>query len=234
MNNIQDNLIYFSGPHGSGKTSLIKALANYGERIIIPELYTRNLKFHTEVTYRKVLKTASRAIENFEYLQLAKENPDKIILANRCIYDVLAYDKVFEEKGWITKDTFDLLKLTKAFFRYENEEPYAIIVNPGFDTTWNHLHSRWNHSTKKWNEDDIDYCKLACKSYEQFKDSDKILYIDRELNLESKVELESVHEWILGRRQEYISTKEAEKSKEYAAIKETASIKEATSVKEVA
>jgi len=159
---------------------------------------------------------------------LAKDNPEKIILANRCIYDVLAYDRVFEEKGWITKDTFELLKLTKAFFREENEEPYAIIVNPGFETTWRHLHSRWNHATKKWNEEDIDYCKLACHSYEQFRNNEKILYIDRELNLESKVELSSVHDWIMEKRQYVPSVQEA------TAIKEVASIKEVTSVKEVA
>lgn len=196
MEKIQTNLIYFSGPHGSGKTSLAKALANQYPKIIIPELYTRNLKFHTEATYRKVLKTAGRAIENFEYLQIAQDNPEKIILGNRCIYDVMAYDWVFQAKGWIDEDTFNLLQLTKAFFREGNENPYAIVVNPGFETTWRHLHSRWENDTKKWKEEDMEYCRLACKSYERYHGNDRILYIDRELDLESKIELENIHQWM--------------------------------------
>jgi thymidylate kinase len=198
--NTQNNLIYFSGPHGSGKTTLMRHIALFYDDTVIPELYTRNLKFHTDEKYRKLLKTAGRAIENFEYLSIAKEyeqkNEQKIILANRCIYDVVAYDQVFAKKGWIDEDTFQMLALTKAFFREENEEPYAIIVNPGFDITWRHLHSRWSGSDKKWKEEDMEYCRLACESFEQYRNNDKILYIDKELNLESRVELEPIHDWM--------------------------------------
>ena len=212
MDTIQPNLFYLSGPHGSGKSSLGKKLTTINPEIVMPDLYSRNIKFYTEPTYRQMLKIAGRAIENFEYLQIAKDNPEKVILGNRCIYDVKAYNWVYKSRGWITKNTYQLeLTYGSAFFREENKEPLAIIVNPGFDVVKKHLEKRWAESGKKWHEEDMEYASLACKAYEIFRYSDRVLYVDREVDLESNKGLDDIIKWITASRKQYT---ESEKNNE--------------------
>lgn len=196
---MQNNLFYLCGPHGSGKTTLGKELEKENPDILIPELFSRNIKFNTEPVYRLVLKICGRAIENFEYLEIAKKNPDKIVLGNRCIYDVLAYNRVYFQRGWTSKETYEMYDAyARDFFRNENSEPYAIVLNPGLDRVLEHLEKRWQEKGKKWREEDLEYAKLACKSYEQFQGKEKIFYINREIDLESRAEINEAYEWMKG------------------------------------
>ncbi len=194
---MQNNLVFLCGPHGSGKTTLGDEIANQNSRIVIPELFSRNLKFHTTPIYRQALKTGTRASENFEYLQLAKQNPGRIILGNRCVYDVLAYNQVYLKKKWISQEEYQKLNsLIPFMFQEENQEPYAIVLNPGFDVCRTHLQKRWEKKAKKWNEEDEDYLRTACSSYEQFQDNQNILCINHEVNLDSQREIAEAEDWI--------------------------------------
>lgn len=194
---LQNNLFYLCGPHGSGKTNLGDQIAKENLGVLIPELYSRNVKFNTDPIYRQILKICNRAIENFEYLEIAKKNPDKIIIANRCIYDVLAYDWVYHQRGWIDKNTYEMYNFyAKYFFRNENTEPFAIVLNPGLEKVLEHLKKRWQEKGKKWREEDLEYAALACESYERFQGEENIFYIDHEINLETKKEVKEASEWI--------------------------------------
>jgi len=200
---MQPNLVFLSGPHGSGKTTLGRELANLSRDILIPELYSRNPKFNLDnPSYRQYLKLCSRAIENFEYLDIARKNPEKIILANRGIYDVLAYHEIYFKRGWIRQEEFELLNcFSLETFKGELRNPYAIVVNPGFDVVMQHLQKRWQEKGKKWREDDLEYAKLACLSFEQFRENSNIFYIDHEINLETKVEVFEAFEWLRSLRE---------------------------------
>lgn len=195
---MQTNLIFLGGPHGSGKTTLGDEIAKINTDVMIPELYSRNVKFNIQDSeYRQILKICSRVIENFEYLETAKRNPEKIILANRCIYDVLAYNEVYFKRGWISEETRDRYDgYAREFFREENAEPFAIVLNPGFEAVRKHLEKRWREKGKKWREEDLEYARLTCSAYEQFQDREGIFYINHEIDLESKVEIEECSEWI--------------------------------------
>jgi len=194
---MQNNLFFLCGPHGSGKSTLGKGLAKDNSKILIPELFSRNVKFNTEPVYRQILKICSRAIENFEYLEIAKKNPDKIVLGNRCIYDVLAYNWVYFQRGWTFKETYEMYDTYATdFFRNENSEPYAIVLNPGLDRVLEHLKKRWQEKGKKWREEDLEYARLACEAYKQFSDNEKIFYIDCEIDLESRIEVKEAYEWM--------------------------------------
>jgi deoxyadenosine/deoxycytidine kinase len=192
------NLIYLSGPHGSGKTTLEKELEKENPLIFVPELKTRNPKFHTDPEYRLILKIGSRAIENYEYLETARANPEKIILANRCVYDVQAYSEVYMERGWSNKNKEQIHnRIIDEFFPGENKAPYAIVLNPPFAVVQRHLEERWKKKGKKWMEDDLRYTELACETFKQFRNHPNIFYIDHEVNLESRVEIKEANEWIM-------------------------------------
>jgi len=198
---MQNNLIYLCGPHGSGKTTLGKELARDNPGFVIPELFSRNVKFNScDATYRQILKIGGRAIENFEYLEIAKKNSSKIILGNRGIYDVLAYNQVYFQKGWIDEKTYEQYdSYTLQSFREENSAPLAVVLNPGIDVVKKHLEIRWIQKGKKWREEDLDYANLVCKAYERFKNNANIFYLNRETDLESRVDIKKVGEWIMSK-----------------------------------
>jgi len=191
------NLFFLDGPHGSGKTTLGEELGKINPQVMIPELYSKNVKFKTEPKYRQALKICSRAIENFEYAQIAKKNLDKIILANRGIYGIFAYNLVYYKKGWIDKETYEKYNAhTSDFFQNENRNPYSIVLNPGFEVVKKHLKKRWEEKGKKWREEDLEYARIACKEYEKLKNNRLVYYIDSEINLETKKEIYECNEWM--------------------------------------
>jgi len=195
---MQTNLFFLCGPHGSGKTTLGEELEKVNPRIVIPELYSRNVKFNTDPVYRQALKICSRAIEGFEYLDIARKNLTKLIVGNRCIYDVLAYNWVYKQMGWIDNETFQRsIQYAADFFREDNFQPNAIVLNPGFDVVKRHLEERWKRKGKKWREEDLEYARFACEAYEAFRERKEIFYVDHEIDLHDGVDVKRVNDWIL-------------------------------------
>jgi len=192
------NLIFLSGPHGSGKTTLGRELEKVNPRIMIPELYSRNVKFNiSDERYRQALKIASRAIENFEYFNIAKKNPSQIVLGNRCVYDVLAYNWIYYMKKWVSSEVYARYDSYAAdSFGGENANPPAIVVNPDFDVIKKHLEERWKSKGKKWREDDLEYAKLAHEAYKILIDLGNILYLDHEIDLRDSGEIVRINDWV--------------------------------------
>ena len=196
MQACQDNLIYLSGPHGSGKSTLMKELRRENQKFLVPELFSRSIKFDTEPEHRQILKICEKAIESFEYLKIAKENQGKIVLGNRCIYDSLAYLWVYYKKNWVSEEIYEIYnKHINYFFRDENLRPRVIILNPGFEIILKHLEERWKKNKKKWKEEDLEYTELACQAFEAYNDKENILYLDHEINLDSRIEIIEIGNW---------------------------------------
>jgi deoxyadenosine/deoxycytidine kinase len=192
---MQNNLFFLCGPHGSGKTTLSRELEKEG--IVVPELYSRNIKFDISPKERLLLKICGRSVENFEYLQIARKNPDKIILGNRCIYDQQVYDQVYYERGWISGEDFYLSNvLALNFYIEELRNPFAVVLNPGFEVVLEHLKKRWREKGKKWREDDLEYTRFACGAYESLQGRERVFYIDHEIDLKSQEDVREVSEWI--------------------------------------
>lgn len=181
------NLAFLSGPHAAGKTTRVKGLEECEPSLLVPKLITTTPKFHTEPLERIILKIGERAIENYEVLQIAKQNENKIILGNRCIYDGDAYAKAYLSLSWITDSQYKLLiDLGKYMFPEEVRDPFAIVYNPPFEVIRERLQNRWKTEEKKWKEEDLEYAKAAGEAFEQFREKEKVLYLE-EWNSPSEV-----------------------------------------------
>jgi thymidylate kinase len=193
----KNNLIFLSGPNGSGKTTLSRRLCEEDSRIYAPELYSRCIKFtDVDSEYRHFLKIGQRAIESFEYSEIAQAHPEKIILGNRCIYDPVAYTEAYFNKGWISKKEYESsLSFIPDFFKGDLNAPYAIILNPNPDVCMRHLEKRWTEKPKKWKEDDFSYLEATCNAFKDFSGLENILYLDKEQDL-SRNGLSGIISWI--------------------------------------
>ncbi len=170
-----DNLFFLSGPHGAGKTVLASRLSNHA---VVAELLTSTPKLHTEPSTRSILKVCQRAIENFETGELARSFPQKMILGNRCMYDVDAYAEVYERLKWISHVERDrVVRFAKQAFPVHLHQPLAIVLNPPFEVVRQRLEKRWSESGKKWREEDIEYCWVACEVYKRFKKDPRVFYV---------------------------------------------------------
>jgi deoxyadenosine/deoxycytidine kinase len=175
------NLVFISGPHGAGKTTLVNNLAEDSKVIHVPELMTKTPKFHTEPFERMILKIYQRCIENYEAREIAKKMPDKIVIGNRCIYDTQCYAEAYHRLGWISnEEKASIDRLTKdAYFEYF-QAPTAIVLNPPIEVLKEHLKERWCKGEKKYREDDMDYLRAAAEAYTEaylMQDRPQVLYI---------------------------------------------------------
>ncbi|MEK6846385.1 MAG: AAA family ATPase [Nanoarchaeota archaeon] len=194
---MQPNLFYLSGPHGSGKTTLEQLLKEADTRILVPELISNAPKFDIEPVYRQRMKLCERAIENYEYLKLAREHPERLVLGNRCLYDVLAYHWVYYAKGWISQEEFNFHnRYAQELFLEENASPNCIVLNPSYPVVQRHLEERWKSKPKKWGEDDERYTQLACEVYERLEGRENVFYIDHEINLQDSPEIPRILRWM--------------------------------------
>jgi thymidylate kinase len=193
------NLVFLSGPHGSGKTTLVKKLLEAIPDAIFPDLETKCIKFDTDPRQRLALKIAERSLENYEYLTIARKNPEKLVFGNRCIYDHYAYSRAYYDRGWILE--FEMRRYNECAdlcFPKELGSPYAIVLNPRYEIVKLHLEARWKHNIRKWNEKDPDYLRATCYAYKTFglkPYKDKILYIDKEASNPGVID--EIKDWLI-------------------------------------
>ncbi|MFH1916940.1 MAG: deoxynucleoside kinase [Nanoarchaeota archaeon] len=190
------SLIFLSGPHGSGKTTLLNRILAEIPDTISPELKTTTSKFDVDPKDRRILKICQRILENFEYLQIAERNPEKIVLGNRCIYDNDAYTLAYHARGWITQEELERYeRMTYDLYLPQLQEPLAIVLNPPFPVVKAHLEKRWQEKGKKWRENDLEYLAAACDAYTPFKDKPNVHYINHEIDLSGGKDVQEIAEW---------------------------------------
>lgn len=191
--------IFISGPHGGGKSTLIEKLKRTG-------LFFEN-DFDIDFTVdfpgisalshfeRSLLRIYHRFFIVSYAKKLAKENPGKIILTNRAIYDSEAYINTYHELKWITEDQFQKLNFVINNFNFR---PHAIILNPPLKVIKSRLGKRRSEATRTnrdrifKNEDSDEFLDKLRHYFTQFKDKDEFVYIEDNDN----TAIQKVIDWV--------------------------------------
>jgi len=186
--------IYFSGTHGAGKSSLIKAVARLPDFISYPDRL-KLAKVDKPYFLRQKSKIAKIFQEYCDLLEFEKQHPDKIILGDRCIYDCFVYGNAYERLGWITKQENQELKDLGAILE-ECWPDNLVVLNPPYETLVDHIHQRWKTKQKKWNEDNFDYLRAVHEEFKKLPDyyQGNLLYIDEKVSIERERDMTT--EWI--------------------------------------
>ncbi len=190
------NVVYFSGSHGSGKSTLIKKLAEKDSAFSIYKKLELPQKFQ-DIPRRYHVRMIRYYLQAHYLNKLSKENPDKILLCDRCAYDNLAYMTGFLYFRWISKEEFQNEKRLHDFLVTENLKPKNIIyLNPPLDEVINNIKKRWKETgKKKWREDNFQYLEAVRKGFEKvYSEADANILKIRYMDLEKRVK-ESL-DWI--------------------------------------
>ncbi|MBW3011715.1 deoxynucleoside kinase [Candidatus Woesearchaeota archaeon] len=190
-------IIYFSGPHGAGKSSLIKGVESSSPNIL---RYKDRLEFVKveDPRRRHKSKIVKYYQEYCDMLNFHDENPGKIILGDRSLYDGYAYGRAFVNLGWLDKDDCQLHeKIIEMFFEKDEKPQHIVILNPPLEAIIERLHKRWETKSKKWREDNFEYLKAVHEEFRQipdYFDGKRLLYLGDEMTVEESVS--KTAEWV--------------------------------------
>lgn len=177
--------IFISGPHGGGKSTLINKLRNASNLFLENDFdidFTTNFPSISSLSHfeRSLLRIYHRFfIVNYAQ-KLAKENPGKVILANRTVYDSEAYINAYHELKWISEDQFQKLNFVISNFTFR---PHAIILNPPLEVIKNRLDKRRDEATRTnrdkifKNEDSDEFLENLYNYFTKFENKNKFVCI---------------------------------------------------------
>lgn len=191
--------IFLSGPHGGGKTTLINKLKESNLFIENDFDIDFTIDFPSIASLSHFERSLVRIYHRF-YLnnyaeKLVVQNPEKIVLTNRTVYDSESYINVYNSLGWITPHQFEKLNHVLQNFSIQ---PYAIVLNPPFETILQRLQSRRDQAIrtnrdKIFQNEDSDEFLLHLRDYfEKFKNNEQVLYLEDN----SDAEIAKIINWV--------------------------------------
>ena len=188
------NLVFISGIHGCGKDTLIKDFLDKSKNSELPYKIIRYEKCEMtsfdDIIERQVRRIAKYVIDYHRAEKIAKENPDSIVITDRCIWDAWCYIKAFKNLNWLSKEDADWIDnlLSVSFDQIYIESIDPILLLPPIEFVKNNLYTRQQSKGAKWNETDMDYLNAVYNMYKIFYNSYKpketILITDREQRVE--------------------------------------------------
>ena len=155
-----NHVVYISGPHGSGKSTLVSRLKEISPELQVQEQLA-HLESLQEMTERAIWRTALHAIEHRMNLTKAERCPDQTIIGDRCYFDDLVYWRAFLRLGWITqRQLHNYTRLQDETYRLmDTPKPTRIVLLcPPYEWNLARVKQRWYEGEHvKWNEDNFTY-----------------------------------------------------------------------------
>lgn len=167
------NLVAISGMQGSGKDTLINDLLQAPEGVVgrLPFKLVHYKKCEmttfTDIMERQIRRIAKHAIDWGRATKLALDNPDTIVLVDRCYCDASTYIDCFELLNWISQRERDYLHdlLDQAFDLWDVTQIKPFFLNPPLWFIRKNLKIRAEQGKAKWREDDDSYLSTLHTSY---------------------------------------------------------------------
>lgn len=192
--------IFLSGPHGGGKTTLLKTLTKASGLFFENDF---DIDFTIDFPHLPLLSPFERCLMRLYHRvfvaqyarELARRRPGKCILTNRTVYDSEAYIHVYRNLGWVTALEFQ--KLSRAL-RHFPFRPYAIVLNPSYKMLSSRLKKRKRAGTRSMRdkifvrEDTPLFIRLLRNYYKKFNNNPRVLYLEQD----REQDIQKIFSWI--------------------------------------
>ena len=164
MRNMPENVVFLSGVHGTGKSTLKENLLKLPYIINYDKC---EMTSFDQIFERQIRRIAKYRIDYERICKLALENPHKIILTDRCILDAYAYLKAFYDLQWLEAEDYnDCLSMIESLFPNSKMFPkHILMLNPPLDKIKEWINKRQNEVGTKWNEKDMRYLEVTYNAY---------------------------------------------------------------------
>lgn len=157
--------IFVMGIHGAGKSTLLSAVSRAASvhthsRLDVPVL--------TDDPFARVVaRMVKYYLESHAQRRARANQPDARFLADRCVYDSLAYANAFRDLGWLTasqRRTIDGLFL--RLFDNSVLPRHVVFLDPPHRWVERRLRERWARTGKVgWREGDRVYLEATARAY---------------------------------------------------------------------
>jgi|GEM_PF-6959570 len=174
-----ERTIYLAGPGGTGKTRIISnLLSEFSNTLpgnpdkLDRKSYNRTQKWegYEEDTYNYAIgKIIHRHIKEAKiHEELEQENPDKVILADRCLVDAFAYSLAAERFGDLKK--WQSFSIRSYAWSFPNKLMPRKIIFLDYPLSYikENLENRWKREQKGFREDNEEYLRTVSKAFQDY------------------------------------------------------------------
>ncbi len=191
--------VFFSGPHGGGKTTLINSIVNHYQYVQENDFDINFLKYFNSISvmndFERCLLRLYHRMFIANYAEQYSQKSDKTILVSRSVFDSFAYIDTYYQMGKIRDFEFEIFEKIKASLPIL---PNTVILNPSVEIIMDRLETRRSNNERPErdatfrNEDKEEFVKLLHDNFEKYSEDKNVLYITN-----NEIEdIKKINDWI--------------------------------------
>lgn len=192
--------LFFSGPHGGGKTTLIKKLAleieGFKENMFDIDFLTEFKSIRLMNDFERCLLRLYHRIYIMNYIRNNSAQSDFVQLVSRSVYDSFAYIDTYFEIGEINSKQYGLFEKIKENLDYY---PKTVILNPSLDLNLERLENRRRKGERKERdrvfrkEDTRSFLQILHNNFAKYKTSENVLYLENN----TEQDINKIKKWLV-------------------------------------